>query len=220
MISVWGGGGSDEADWVRKESGLAGGLRLLSEAYARMEHITQGRGWCRRVGPAGRGCPEAPRLRASRLAPRSLPFNTRKPCPSLPSRPLPRLPTRPPARTRSVYERGLAYVCTDFNSHGLWDKYLAFEGEQASTLHVSSLYCRLLACPVRELDRYYTRYGRVGGGEGVRACVCVCVRVWLWLCVCACVAVAVRVWVGRRWVERAAGFNANGTRPSTRKQSR
>ncbi|KAG2435879.1 hypothetical protein HXX76_007074 [Chlamydomonas incerta] len=68
------------------------------------------------------------------------------------------LPEATPDDVRGVYERGLAYVCTDFNSHGLWDKYLAFEGEQASTLHVSSLYCRLLACPVRELDRYYNSF--------------------------------------------------------------
>ncbi|EFJ41464.1 hypothetical protein VOLCADRAFT_107666 [Volvox carteri f. nagariensis] len=59
---------------------------------------------------------------------------------------------------RSVFERGLAYVGTDYNSQTLWDKYFAFEQERGSTMHIASLYSRVLACPVRDLDRYYTSF--------------------------------------------------------------
>lgn len=67
-----------------------------------------------------------------------------------------------PARSRapfcSIYERGLAYCSTDYNSHALWDKYFAFETEQASSLHTASLFSRVLTCPIKELDRYYMRW--------------------------------------------------------------
>jgi pre-mRNA-processing factor 39 len=56
-----------------------------------------------------------------------------------------------------IYERGVAYVGTDYNAHGLWDKYLAYEGYAGSSQQVAALYTRLLACPIKELDRYYTR---------------------------------------------------------------
>ncbi|GIL55195.1 hypothetical protein Vafri_10769 [Volvox africanus] len=59
---------------------------------------------------------------------------------------------------RSIYERGLAYVGSDYNSQTFWDKYFAFEQEGGSTLHIASLYSRVLGCPVRDLDRYYTSF--------------------------------------------------------------
>ncbi|KXZ54454.1 hypothetical protein GPECTOR_4g1005 [Gonium pectorale] len=68
------------------------------------------------------------------------------------------LPDASPDDVRSIYERGLAYVATDYNSHTLWDKYLSFEQEKGSTLHIASLYSRVLACPVRDLDRYYSSF--------------------------------------------------------------
>ncbi len=54
----------------------------------------------------------------------------------------------------SIFERAAAYVGTDYLAHGLWDKYLAYEGEQGNKLHVASLYSRVLGLPVRDLDRY------------------------------------------------------------------
>eukprot|EP00877_Chromochloris_zofingiensis_P003202 jgi/Chrzof1/12883/Cz07g10240.t1 len=59
---------------------------------------------------------------------------------------------------RSVYERAAAYVGTDYQAHSLWDKYLRFEDASGSTQYIAALYGRILACPIKELDRYYTRY--------------------------------------------------------------
>ena len=70
--------------------------------------------------------------------------------------PLP-VTTLPPSLTCSIYERGVAYCGTDFNAHGLWDKYLALEQEQGSGLHLASLYTRIMGCPIKELDKYYTK---------------------------------------------------------------
>lgn len=58
----------------------------------------------------------------------------------------------------SVYERAAAYVGTDYQAHSLWDKYLRFEDASGSTQYIAALYGRILACPIKELDRYYTRY--------------------------------------------------------------
>jgi pre-mRNA-processing factor 39 len=64
---------------------------------------------------------------------------------------------------RRIYERGVAYVGTDYNAHGLWDKYLGYEGYAGSSEHVAALYTRLLACPIKELDRYYHRCAALAG---------------------------------------------------------
>ena len=56
----------------------------------------------------------------------------------------------------SVYERALAYVGTDFLSHTLWDKFIDFEGSHGSPASVAALYTRVLACPIKELEKYHT----------------------------------------------------------------
>lgn len=89
------------------------------------------------------------------LLPHSIPVNILLPA----TQPSCLHPLHPPTHAPpcSIYERGLAYCSMDYNSHTLWDKYFAFEQEQASTLHVASLFSRVLACPIKELDRYYSR---------------------------------------------------------------
>ena len=56
-----------------------------------------------------------------------------------------------------VFEQGLAYVGTDYLAHGLWDKYISLELAQSDTAKVVQLYERILASPIRELDRFHTR---------------------------------------------------------------
>lgn len=56
-----------------------------------------------------------------------------------------------------VFEQGLAYVGTDYLAHALWDKYISFELSQSATAKVAQLYERIFACPIRELDRFYSR---------------------------------------------------------------
>ena len=46
---------------------------------------------------------------------------------------------------------------TDYLSHGLWDKYLAYELAQNDTLRVAAVYQQVLGTPIRELDRYCNR---------------------------------------------------------------
>ena len=61
--------------------------------------------------------------------------------------------------SRSLFERAVAAVGTDYLAHGVWDKYLAFEEEQAALLgsrsYIIALYSRVLTVPLRDLDRYY-----------------------------------------------------------------
>lgn len=68
-----------------------------------------------------------------------------------------------------MYERGLAYCGQEYNSSSLWDKYIKFEEEQGSALHIVSLFTRVLACPTKELEKYYKRYARTGWHPRARA---------------------------------------------------
>lgn len=61
-----------------------------------------------------------------------------------------------PAACR-LFERGLAYVGMDYLSHGLWDKYLAYELSLGAHATVAQLYLRLLRMPIQRLDEYRTR---------------------------------------------------------------
>lgn len=56
-----------------------------------------------------------------------------------------------------LFERGLAYVGMDYLSHGLWDKYLAYELSLGAHATVAQLYLRLLRMPIQRLDEYRTR---------------------------------------------------------------
>jgi pre-mRNA-processing factor 39 len=57
--------------------------------------------------------------------------------------------------TCSVFEQAVAYVGPDWLSSNLWDKYLAFENSHGSPAAVAGLYSRVLACPIKELDKYH-----------------------------------------------------------------
>ena len=61
---------------------------------------------------------------------------------------------------RGLFERGLAYVGTDWLSHPLWDAYVDFEQNSGcgSPRHVAEVYTRVLQVPSRELDRYWTKF--------------------------------------------------------------
>lgn len=56
-----------------------------------------------------------------------------------------------------VFENGAAYVGTDYLAHILWDKYLKFERDNGTPVHVVRLYLQILGSPLRDIDRYYTR---------------------------------------------------------------
>ena len=56
-----------------------------------------------------------------------------------------------------LFERGLAYVGTDYLAHILWDKYIKFEMAQQAFSNVTAVYLRALSCPLKELDRYISR---------------------------------------------------------------
>ena len=59
----------------------------------------------------------------------------------------------------STFERAVAAVGTDYLAHPVWDKYLAFEEEQAALManrsYLIALYSRVLTIPQRDLDKYY-----------------------------------------------------------------
>ncbi|KAG1654195.1 hypothetical protein FOA52_004570 [Chlamydomonas sp. UWO 241] len=58
------------------------------------------------------------------------------------------------AHARSIYERAVAAVGTDYLAHSVWDKFLAFEEEQGNKAGVVALYEKVIALPTRDLDKY------------------------------------------------------------------
>ncbi|KAL3154174.1 hypothetical protein ABBQ32_013692 [Trebouxia sp. C0010 RCD-2024] len=64
----------------------------------------------------------------------------------------------PVEEVERLFERGLAYVGMDYLSHGLWDKYLAYELGLGAHATVAQLYLRLLRMPIQRLDEYRTRF--------------------------------------------------------------
>lgn len=56
-----------------------------------------------------------------------------------------------------LFERGLAYVGTDYLSYSLWDKYIEYEEMHAQWSHVAMIYTRILEIPNKRLDDYLTR---------------------------------------------------------------
>ena len=57
-----------------------------------------------------------------------------------------------------LFERGLAYVGTDWLSHPLWDMYIAFEKEHGTPANVVDLYTRVIQVPLRELKKYWVEF--------------------------------------------------------------
>ncbi|CAA2974595.1 pre-mRNA-processing factor 39-like isoform X1 [Olea europaea subsp. europaea] len=60
-----------------------------------------------------------------------------------------------PLRLRWLFERGLAYVGTDYQCFPLWDKYIEYEISQQDWPCVAKIYTRLLEIPNQQLDRYF-----------------------------------------------------------------
>lgn len=55
------------------------------------------------------------------------------------------------------FERGLAYVGTDYLSSPLWDKYIEYEYMQQEWGRLALIYTRILENPNQQLDRYFNR---------------------------------------------------------------
>lgn len=56
-----------------------------------------------------------------------------------------------------LFERGLAYVGTDYLSFPLWDKYIEYEYMQQDWARLAIIYTRILENPNQQLDRYFSR---------------------------------------------------------------
>jgi hypothetical protein len=54
-----------------------------------------------------------------------------------------------------LFERGLAYVGSDFRSNTLWDEYIKYEESLQAWSHLAVIYTRILEHPVQQLDRYF-----------------------------------------------------------------
>lgn len=57
-----------------------------------------------------------------------------------------------------LFERGLAYVGTDYLSFPLWDKYIEYEYMQQEWGRLAMIYTRILENPNQQLDRYFNRW--------------------------------------------------------------
>lgn len=56
---------------------------------------------------------------------------------------------------RRLFERGLAYVGTDYLSYPLWDEYIRYEESQQAWSNLAMIYTRILEHPIQQLDRYF-----------------------------------------------------------------
>lgn len=56
-----------------------------------------------------------------------------------------------------LFERGVAYVGTDYLSHLLWDKYLEFEHYRSEWSRIAQIYTRILQIPLSYSDKYLAR---------------------------------------------------------------
>ncbi|KAL5219139.1 hypothetical protein ABZP36_019823 [Zizania latifolia] len=60
-----------------------------------------------------------------------------------------------PEIIRRLFERGLAYVGTDYRSNILWDEYIKYEESLQAWSHLAIIYTRILEHPIQQLDRYF-----------------------------------------------------------------
>ncbi|XP_004493823.1 pre-mRNA-processing factor 39-1 isoform X1 [Cicer arietinum] len=63
-----------------------------------------------------------------------------------------------PDTVRRLFERGLAYVGTDYLSFPLWDKYIEYEYIQQDWARLALIYTRILENPNQQLDRYFSSF--------------------------------------------------------------
>ncbi|RID52471.1 hypothetical protein BRARA_H03065 [Brassica rapa] len=63
-----------------------------------------------------------------------------------------------PDTIRSLFERAVVYVGTDFLSSPLWDKYIEYEHMQQDWSRLAMIYTRILENPIQNLDRYFNNF--------------------------------------------------------------
>ncbi|KAJ7977177.1 Pre-mRNA-processing factor 39 [Quillaja saponaria] len=70
-----------------------------------------------------------------------------------------------PDIVRRLFERGLAYVGTDYLSFPLWDKYIEYEYIQQEWGRLAMIYTRILENPNQQLDRYFSSFKELAGSR-------------------------------------------------------
>ncbi|XWS47036.1 hypothetical protein CRYUN_Cryun14cG0118800 [Craigia yunnanensis] len=70
-----------------------------------------------------------------------------------------------PETIRRLFERGLAYVGTDFLSFPLWDKYIEYEYMHQEWSRLAVIYTRILENPNQQLDRYLNSFKELAGSR-------------------------------------------------------
>ncbi|XP_050106981.1 pre-mRNA-processing factor 39-1-like isoform X2 [Malus sylvestris] len=70
-----------------------------------------------------------------------------------------------PDTVRRLFERGLAYVGTDYLSFTLWDKYIEYEYMQQEWGRLAMIYSRILENPNQQLDRYWNSFKELAGSR-------------------------------------------------------
>ncbi|XP_020529185.1 pre-mRNA-processing factor 39 isoform X2 [Amborella trichopoda] len=64
-----------------------------------------------------------------------------------------------------LFERGLAYVGTDYQSYPFWDKYIEYEFSQQEWSRLAMIYTRILENPINQLDRYFNSFKELAGSR-------------------------------------------------------
>lgn len=62
--------------------------------------------------------------------------------------------SRTPGASR-LFERAVAYVGADYHAQAVWDQYLRYLNDAKDVRGLAALYTRLLALPLRDLERYF-----------------------------------------------------------------
>ncbi|TYI74930.1 hypothetical protein E1A91_D07G238700v1 [Gossypium mustelinum] len=70
-----------------------------------------------------------------------------------------------PETIRRLFERGLAYVGTDYLSFPLWDKYIEYEYMHQEWSRLAVIYTRILENPNHQLDRYFNSFKELAGSR-------------------------------------------------------
>ncbi|KAI8523127.1 hypothetical protein RHMOL_Rhmol13G0050000 [Rhododendron molle] len=70
-----------------------------------------------------------------------------------------------PEMIRRLFDRGLAYVGTDYLSFPLWDKYIEYEYMQKEWSRLAMIYTRILENPNQQLDRYFNSFKELAGSR-------------------------------------------------------
>ncbi|XP_031268786.1 pre-mRNA-processing factor 39 isoform X1 [Pistacia vera] len=70
-----------------------------------------------------------------------------------------------PDTIRRLFERGLAYVGTDYLSFPLWEKYIEYEYMQQDWSRVAMIYTRMFENPNQQLDRHFSSFKEFAGSR-------------------------------------------------------